>query len=322
MDLISIIVPVYKVEPYLDRCVQSIVDQTYSNLEIILIDDGSPDKCPQMCDAWAQKDSRIRVIHKENGGLSDARNAGIQEASGEYIAFVDSDDWLENAFIENLHTAIDQNDCEVAGCRFFVTKGEHANSHYAGVRVARIVDRVTAMGDLIDDRIRQVVWNKLYKTNLIKQIPFEKGKCHEDEFWSYQVFGKLTRYVETEYVGYNYLQRPDSIMGEAYTLKRLDVVEAIVRRQRYLEENMKELSSIGRINIMFTCLWHGQAAFRFLDSRERQIAFQILKKVSAANCLSQEEKKTLKRTHRIWAFLADHLFEVTCWIRNALAVGL
>ena len=95
MDLISVIVPVYKVEKYLDRCVESIVNQTYKNLEIILVDDGSPDNCPAMCDAWAKKDSRIKVIHKENGGLSDARNAGMRLASGEYICFVDSDDWMD-----------------------------------------------------------------------------------------------------------------------------------------------------------------------------------------------------------------------------------
>ena len=99
MDLISVIVPVYQVEEYLDRCVQSIVDQTYTNLEIILVDDGSPDRCPQMCDEWAKRDSRIRVIHKENGGLSDARNAGMQAASGTYIAFVDSDDWVSERYI-------------------------------------------------------------------------------------------------------------------------------------------------------------------------------------------------------------------------------
>ena len=94
MDLISVIVPVYKVEPYLDKCVRSIVDQTYQNLEIILVDDGSPDRCGEICDAWAAKDSRIRVIHKENGGLSDARNAGMAVATGKYMGFVDSDDYI------------------------------------------------------------------------------------------------------------------------------------------------------------------------------------------------------------------------------------
>ena len=106
MDLISVVVPVYRVEPYLDRCVASIVNQTYRNLEIILVDDGSPDRCPAMCDAWAEKDRRIKVIHKANGGLSDARNVGLQLAQGNYVAFIDSDDWIDLRFIEILYKAI------------------------------------------------------------------------------------------------------------------------------------------------------------------------------------------------------------------------
>ena len=101
-DLISIIVPVYKVELYLDRCVQSLVNQVYTNIEIILVDDGSPDQCPQLCDEWTNRDSRIKVIHKENGGLSDARNVGIINSSGEYVAFVDSDDCVDENFIDCL----------------------------------------------------------------------------------------------------------------------------------------------------------------------------------------------------------------------------
>ena len=113
---ISVIVPVYKVEPYLDRCVQSVVNQTYPNLEIILVDDGSPDQCPVMCDTWAKKDPRIRVIHKKNGGLSDARNAGMAAASGEYISFVDSDDWIAPEMLERLVKALERDDSDIAAC--------------------------------------------------------------------------------------------------------------------------------------------------------------------------------------------------------------
>ena len=115
-ELISIIVPVYRVEPYLDRCVQSIVDQTYQNLEIILVDDGSPDNCPAMCDAWAAKDSRVKVIHKENGGLSDARNAGLAAAAGEYIGFVDSDDWISPDMYRLLYENMAEHGSDVSAC--------------------------------------------------------------------------------------------------------------------------------------------------------------------------------------------------------------
>ncbi len=113
MDLISVIVPVYKVEAYLNRCVESIVNQSYSNLEIILVDDGSPDRCPEMCDVWSQKDKRIKVIHKENGGLSDARNAGMAIATGTYIGFVDSDDWIDRDFYEKLLLTLKENHAQL-----------------------------------------------------------------------------------------------------------------------------------------------------------------------------------------------------------------
>lgn len=112
--LISVIVPIYNVEKYLVRCVDSIVNQTYKNLEIILVDDGSPDRCPQMCDDYAEKDSRIKVVHKKNGGLSDARNAGMAVATGEYISFIDSDDWIETSMFELLLNNIFQYDCEIS----------------------------------------------------------------------------------------------------------------------------------------------------------------------------------------------------------------
>lgn len=105
-DLISIVIPVYKVELYLEKCIESIINQTYKNLEIIIVDDGSPDNCPKICDEYAQKDNRIKVIHKENGGLSDARNAGIDVAAGKYIAFVDSDDYVSNDYIEYMYNLI------------------------------------------------------------------------------------------------------------------------------------------------------------------------------------------------------------------------
>ena len=125
MDLISVIVPIYNVEQYLDRCVKSIVEQTYTNLEIILVDDGSPDNCGAMCDSWAARDNRIKVIHKENGGLSDTRNAGLGIATGDFISFIDSDDWIESAFYEKLLTAIRESNAEVAACATnFVTEDE------------------------------------------------------------------------------------------------------------------------------------------------------------------------------------------------------
>ena len=114
--LISVIVPVYKVEDCLDKCVRSIAGQTYTDLEIILVDDGSPDRCGAICDAWAQKDSRVHVIHKQNGGLSDARNAGMKIATGQFVSFIDSDDWIDPDFLEVLMTAMKEQNAQIAEC--------------------------------------------------------------------------------------------------------------------------------------------------------------------------------------------------------------
>ena len=122
IKLVSIIVPVYKVEDYLERCIRSIVNQTYKEIEIIIINDGSPDKCPEICDKWAEEDKRIKVIHKKNGGLSDARNAGMQIASGEYIAFVDSDDWISPFYLEYLIKAIVDSKCDIVECDIIRTQ--------------------------------------------------------------------------------------------------------------------------------------------------------------------------------------------------------
>ena len=127
-ELISVIIPIYNVEAYLDECIASVIAQTYSNLEIILVDDGSPDNCPQMCDEWAAKDSRIRVIHKENGGLSDARNAGIDIATGEYIAFVDSDDWIEPEMYEIMLAALKNENADICACNILSCFPERRNA--------------------------------------------------------------------------------------------------------------------------------------------------------------------------------------------------
>ena len=322
MDLISVIVPVYKVEPYLDRCVQSIVDQTYTNLEIILVDDGSPDRCPQMCDEWAKRDNRIHVIHKENGGLSDARNAGMAIASGEYISFVDSDDWIEPAFMQVLLDAILEHNCDVAGCRSRTCTTEElacVDTDYS----VRILDRLTAMGELLDHRlIYVVVWDKLYRRGVIEGLLFEKGKCHEDLFWTYQVIGKLEHYAVTDYVGYNYFVRADSIMGSPYSMKRLDAVEARARWQIYLEENMPELASEGRVNLAFNCMWHGQMAMRSMSKPEIGQALSYLRKIIKKHPIAVEEFKRMKSSWKIWYMMACVSLGFACRVRNLLKIGL
>lgn len=321
-ELISVIVPVYNVEQYLDRCISSIVNQTYTNLEIILIDDGSPDNCPTICDDWAKKDSRIKVIHKENGGLSDARNAGLAVASGEYIAFVDSDDYIEHDMYAKLLNVALENICNIVSCKLRMVYENDINS-VANDDTEDIIYYSTedAMSALIDDKIRQVVWNKLYKADVIKGILFDVGKYHEDEFWSYKAICAATKVATIDYTGYNYLQRSGSIMGNSYSLKRLDAVEAKCLRQEYLKEHFPSLEQKGLINLIFTCIYHGQLSLKYLCNNDQKIAKIKLQAICKKH-LSYVNIALLSAKQKLWIYFLKISFSLTCKIRNLINIGL
>lgn len=322
MDLISVIVPVYNVEAYLDRCVSSIVNQSHKNLEIILVDDGSPDGCPALCDEWAARDERIHVLHKENGGLSDARNAGMGAAHGELISFIDGDDWIEPRFFEILQHELEAQNADVAAVQYRLCWEGDARERQNAYEHVTVYDRQTAMRLLIQNQIKQVVWNKLYRSAQIRDIPFEKGKVHEDEFWTYQVIGRIERFAAIDYIGYDYFQRAGSIMGAAYSPKRLDAVEAKTRRQAYLTEHMPELAPEGARDLLFTCLYHGQQVCKALRGAEKKQVMQILKTTSKGCTLLNRTVKTESKSHKLWLFGARHCFAMTCRIRNAFGVGV
>lgn len=238
-DKISIIVPIYKVEKYLSKCVESILVQTYTNIEIILVDDGSPDQCGEFCDKYARHDSRIKVIHKENGGLSDARNVGIEAATGTYIAFVDSDDYIHPQMIEKLYEAIYRNNADMSICNFeyvysdMICKDNCENSP--------IKDEVITGKEILIHKLMGsgmwywvVAWNKLYRKTLFKSIRFPNGKIHEDEFIIHKICGECNRVVCVPDVLYFYVQRKGSITSEKFDIKRLDRAEAELDRCFYL----------------------------------------------------------------------------------------
>ena len=241
MSLISVIIPIYKVEKYMERCIKSVAEQTYKNLEIILVDDGSPDNCPVLCDEWAMKDIRIKVVHKDNGGLSDARNAGLAIASGDYIGFIDGDDYINPFMYETLMKAMTDSGSDITSCQFQMFPDGEDAPLVSACNGYHVLDRRETMSSLIDNTtICQVVWNKLYRKSLVEDIPFLVGKYHEDEFWSYQVLGKARKVAVVDYIGYNYLQRKESIMGANYSIRRLDAIEAKILRQQYLEEALPD----------------------------------------------------------------------------------
>lgn len=238
-ELISVIVPIYKVEKYLDKCIQSIVDQTYQNLEIILVDDGSPDQCPFMCDEWAKKDSRIKVIHQKNGGLSSARNTGMGVAKGSYIAFVDSDDYIALDMYERLYSAIKSEAADLAICSCdMVTEND-----LSIVGDSPFKNEVFSGKTGLEKLIQQGGWyyviavNKLYLRNIIEEIRFPIGKIHEDEFFVHNVFWRCTKIVSIEEALYKYVQREGSITSSQNAVRGLDAVEAFCDRVLFYKEN-------------------------------------------------------------------------------------
>ena len=318
--LISIIVPVYKVESYLDRCVQSIVNQTYKNLEIILVDDGSPDNCGAMCDAWAEKDCRIKVIHKENGGLSDARNAGMAIATGSYMGFVDSDDYIAPEMYELLYGRIATDDSDIAACGVEMVWENDTPKRYLTKSGSAILNKEDAMQAVIDETwLKQPVWYKLYKTELVRDIPFPVGKYHEDIFWTWQAVARAEKVSVFDTPCYYYLQRSGSIMGEGYSLKRLDAVEAKCLRLEYLEKSFPSLFENAARELAFTCIYHGQKAVRFLNKKEQKTALDYLSQ-TVRNCGTFDIQ--LKFSHKIWLYLSKKHFPLCCVLRNALRIGV
>lgn len=162
----------------------------------------------------------------------------------------------------------------------------------------------------------------MYRSAQIRDIPFEKGKFHEDEFWTYQVIGRIERFAAIDYIGYDYFQRAGSIMGAGYSPKRLDAVEGKTRRQAYLTEHMPELAPEGARDLLFTCLYHGQQVCKALRGAEKKQAMRFLKTTSKGCTLLNRTVKTESKSHKLWLFGARHCFAMTCRIRNAFGVGV
>lgn len=245
--LISVIVPIYKVEKYLAKCVDSITNQTYKNLEIILVDDGSPDNCPALCDNLAKTDKRIKVIHKTNGGLSDARNVGIENSTGELITFVDSDDYLNLNFIETLYNNMIQTNSNISICSYQdVYENDKidisANQHTQ----PEVFSSSSIMDQLYNKHHVEFVtaWAKLYEKKLFNSIKYPVGKINEDEFVCHHILSLCNKVCYTDAKYYYYLQRKNSIMHQKYSKKNLDVFEAFYDRFVFFKQNYPNLAAL------------------------------------------------------------------------------
>lgn len=244
--LVSVIIPIYNVEKYLRTCIDSVITQTYNNLEIILVNDGSPDKSPEICDEYAKKDNRVKVIHQNNGGLAHARNVGIANSNGEYLTFIDSDDYVSNDYVESLYKGLIESAADISIASFIafkesesfcvtlertsfveVTKKDYFKE-YASIKAEKSMPFITA-------------WNKLYKKELFDGIKYPKGKLYEDAFTTYKLIEKSRKVVYSTTKLYYYRLNPQSILGQSFKEKHLEMVEAFRNAMDYFyqKENVK-----------------------------------------------------------------------------------
>ncbi|MBQ6774726.1 MAG: glycosyltransferase [Synergistaceae bacterium] len=253
--LISVIVPVYNTAKYLDKCITSIINQTYSNLEIILIDDGSTDDSPAMCDSWAEKDSRVKVIHKQNGGLSSARNAGLDIMSGEFVGFIDSDDSIAPEYYDYLHNLMTEHDADMTTCEFyrFDEKGREIKfplMHNETLSGEEMLGKIvfSAPGSYINPV------NKLYKAALFSELRFPEGFIHEDQFTIHHAAGSCRRVVTSDKKLYLRLLHSESIMG--HVLNSFFNIKSFQGHMYAFEDRYNYLLSIGRPDLAEHVLLH------------------------------------------------------------------
>lgn len=263
-DLISVIVPMYKVEKYLEKCIESIRNQTNSNLEIILVDDGSPDNCGRIADEYAKKDGRIKVVHKENGGISSARNAGLKIATGEYVIFVDSDDMISIKNCEILHDIAIKFEADIVMGKNIKTyedeEGEikfpsNFNVSEEKIREERIISHEEAYTLMLtNDEVGNFAHTKLYKRELFSNIEFPEGKVYEDAGTLYKVIHKANKIAYTDEIVYYYLfGRVGAITSSFSEKKILDSLEAYNGQYRFLRENYESIKDI--INVIWVKMY-------------------------------------------------------------------
>lgn len=261
--LISVIVPVYKVEKYLSKCIESILNQTFQDFELILVDDGSPDNCGMICDKYAEIDPRIRVIHKKNGGLSEARNAGISIATGDYLTFIDSDDFIDSNYLKNFMDILSQNDSDliITGIVDFYENDTNIEPNIS--EEFEVLSREQVFKKmLLQDDIDVNATAKLYKKAIFENIKYPVGELYEDIKIIYDIVESADTIIFSKYKGYFYLQRIDSIMYSNMSSKKLMLLDTVERLKTLICEKYPNIKN-AMIRRYVYCHFHilGRAIF-------------------------------------------------------------
>lgn len=259
---LSIIVPVYKVEAYLETCIDSILAQTFRDFELLLVDDGSPDGCPALCDQAAEKDPHVKVIHQKNGGLSAARNAGLDIARGQWIGFVDSDDFIAPEMYEQLYRRVQQDHTKLALCEYrLVTEAGAPLPSRSAITEDTVLNREEAMAR-IDGGHFTVAWNRLYHRSLFDELRFPVGRLREDEFTVHRIYWQCERISVIAQPLYFYVQRAGSIMQTPSIKSKLDLIDAFFDRADFEWENGLRKAA---------CSYYKNVMWRFAEVQEWEL---------------------------------------------------
>ena len=270
---ISVIIPVYNVEKYLKRCLDSVVNQTYKNLEIILIDDGSTDKSGNICDEYAAKDKRIIVIHKENGGLSDARNKGLDICTGDYISFIDSDDWIENGFYEYVVNNVKDNDLLIFD--YYITNGK--NSKWIKYKNTEVeLSKEKCLIELAKAKLQSYTCNKIYKLDLFDNIRFPKGRNYEDQAIIHLIIDKCNKIRYYDKAFYYYYQNPNGITYTVNYKNYRDFLYVNILRGRFLKKKYPEIYEY-HLNYIYSAI--AKLCWLYFNKKEYKIRYIFLKKI-------------------------------------------
>ena len=306
------IVPVYNAQDYLDRCLTSLVGQTMEELEFILVDDGSTDSSGQLCDRWAEKDPRIRVLHKENGGLSSARNIGIDMASCDLVGFVDSDDWVEPDMFELLYTNLVAEGADISSCGIFYDypKHIHTSPDTTGYYVMDSRAGIHAVMDNVG--VSAYVWNKIYKKQLFSTIRFPLGKLYEDDFISLKLVDAAEKMVSSLVPKYHYIQRQGSLCRQGWHPGERHRLEAAESNYRFVEENYPEHLSLARykyVQAHYSLLDRMLLSEGFVDPKERRGIVRFLRR-NTRSVLKTPKLSKIRKISAVVLFLNVGLYKV------------
>lgn len=308
--LISVVIPVYNVEKFLPKCINCVLKQTYKNLQIILVDDGSTDGCPQLCDRFEQQDNRIEVIHKKNGGLSDARNVGIQHAKGSYLALIDSDDCVSLDYIEYLYNLLSSTDSDLSICQLkkidendvcYEDNINHINKNYY------IDTTYSAMRYLVKEHLIGVeACGKLYKTILFQNIKYPYGRYHEDVFTTYLIIDKCHKVSIGKEKKYYYRQRRNSIMNQSFSTKHLDAVIGNIKRCNFINKKYPDLLDFAKADVIYaanSCCLRIASSNVSLDSCIEHIKFLQKQYRIYTGSYLRDKRNTLAKIFSVLAYI-------------------